>query len=98
MELDEDDVPDDLGAYAIKNNEHFSICIREFEESTSRCHASSIFKKGYLIIKLLPKCFDKAMRYCSQTRKIFDFCNNYLEDSCNNDFRSDFICNTAIPQ
>ena len=77
-----------------QNNENFSNWIRQFEELTSRCQASTIIKKGYLLsdgkgklrIKLLPKLFDEAMRHCRQTQKTYDECKNYLEDSCNNDF------------
>ena len=93
-DLDGGDIAVDLGNQVMENNEHFSNWIREFEELASRCQASTIIKKGYLLsdgrgklkTKLLPKRFDEAVRHCRQTRKTYDECKAYIEDSCNNDF------------
>ena len=62
-QIDAGDIAVDLGDYTMKNNEHFSNWIREFEELTDRCQASITIKRGYLLsdgrgklkIKLLPK-------------------------------------------
>ena len=79
-ELDAGDIAVDLGDNIMQNNEHFSNWIRQFEELTSRCQASTIVKKGYLLsdgrvklkIKLLPRRFDEAIQRCRKTRKTYD--------------------------
>ena len=48
-ELDGGDIAVDLGDQTMANNEHFSNWIREFEELASRCQASTIIKKGFLL-------------------------------------------------
>ena len=98
-ELDAGDIAVDLGYHTMKNNEHFTNWIREFEGLADRCQASVIIRKGYLLsdgrgklkIKLLPKRFDEAVRHCRQTRKTYDECKVYLEDSCNNDFSRNIV-------
>jgi len=102
-EIDGGDIAVDLGDQVMANNEHFSNWIREFEELASRCQASTIIKKGYLLsdgrgklkTKLLPKRFDEAVRHCRQTRKTYDECKMYLEDSCNNDFARKIVTETT---
>ena len=62
----------------MQNNKHFSNWIRQFEELTSRCQASTIIKKGYLLsdgrvklkIKLLLRRFDEAIRDCTMCEMI----------------------------